>query len=75
MGFGILFIYIKGCCLYIMLTGNTPFENSDQIITGVYSKINQKLSEGCKELLNLMLEKRIEFRGNINDITNHSWLN
>ena len=76
-------IWGLGITLYTMLCGDFPFsvedENDIKTLIDNITKGNYKepeyISNECKDLIRLMLEKNPEKRINIDDIKKHKWVN
>ncbi|KAJ3126250.1 hypothetical protein HK098_007722 [Nowakowskiella sp. JEL0407] len=67
-------IWALGCCLYIMLTGEVPFENPQHALTGRYTRPKHYLSPDCVGLLDSMFQIDIARRATIKEVHESAWL-
>ncbi|KAJ3085027.1 hypothetical protein HK102_000389 [Quaeritorhiza haematococci] len=67
-------IWALGCCLYIMLNGEVPFDNPAHALHSPFTPPKYKLTPECVDLLAWMLDKRPASRATIFDIWRHPWM-
>jgi serine/threonine protein kinase len=68
-------IWSLGCCLYIMLTGNIPFTNTEHASSLPFTTPSISLSSSCLHLLHGMLHKDPKKRASLDDVMMHPWTN
>ncbi|ORY44687.1 Pkinase-domain-containing protein [Rhizoclosmatium globosum] len=68
-------VWSLGCCLYIMLAGEAPFESpSDVIKPGRPLAPRTELSQSVTNLIMWMLEKNPQSRATVRDVLRHPWV-
>ncbi|TPX46735.1 hypothetical protein SeLEV6574_g03067 [Synchytrium endobioticum] len=67
-------IWSLGCCLYIMLNGEVPFESPQQVMTGMHLPFTRPVSDLCKDLVQRMLARHASDRPTIKHVVAHPWL-
>ncbi|KAJ3025258.1 UNVERIFIED_CONTAM: hypothetical protein HDU68_007328, partial [Siphonaria sp. JEL0065] len=69
-------VWSLGCCLYIMLAGEAPFESPKDVIQldRPLAPRNVVLSHGVSSLIMWMLEKDPKKRATVRDVLRHPWV-
>ncbi|KAJ3129435.1 hypothetical protein HK100_008633 [Physocladia obscura] len=69
-------VWSLGCCLYIMLAGEAPFESLNDVVrlSAPLAPRNTILSSNVSNLIRWMLEKDPRKRATIKDIMRHPWV-
>lgn len=68
-------VWSLGTLLYTMVCGKEPFEEEEEILKGIVSFKNDKLSAKCKDLITKCLSVEISSRLGLKDILEHPWMN
>ncbi|CAO3676399.1 unnamed protein product [Umbelopsis vinacea] len=66
-------IWSLGILLYTVLTGEVPFNDPNQAISGPYVQPRVHCTVSCLHLLERMLEKSPEKRATITEVMEHPW--
>ncbi|KAG2178978.1 hypothetical protein INT43_001827 [Umbelopsis isabellina] len=66
-------IWSLGILLYTVLTGEVPFNDPQQAISGPYAPPRVNCTQACLDLLERMLEKNPEKRATVAEVMDHPW--
>ncbi|KAH8555986.1 kinase-like domain-containing protein [Umbelopsis sp. PMI_123] len=66
-------IWSLGILLYTVLTGEVPFNDPNQAISGPYASPRVHCTASCLHLIQRMLEKNPEKRATIAEVMDHPW--
>lgn len=67
-------VWALGCCLYIMLTGQIPFETMNHTLRSPFASIKHVISNECRHLLEWMLHKNSCARPTVAQVLQHPWI-
>ncbi|KAI8807632.1 kinase-like domain-containing protein [Cladochytrium replicatum] len=67
-------VWALGCCLYVMLTGEAPFDEPAHAMDGRWGKKGMRMSTEANGLLERMFCVDVRNRANIAEILSHPWV-
>ncbi|KAI9347126.1 kinase-like domain-containing protein [Pilaira anomala] len=68
-------VWSLGILLFTLLYGQVPFSNSNQVISGNWSRFMQPKSSDCMDLLHGLLKNNPQKRFTVKQILQHPWMN
>ncbi|KAI8805839.1 kinase-like domain-containing protein [Cladochytrium replicatum] len=67
-------VWALGCCLYVMLTGEAPFDEPAHAMGGQWERKGMRMSREAVRLLERMFCVDVRGRANIGEILHHPWV-